>query len=150
MECKWRRTGENDQERNRINRYIMECKFSIKKNRQHSITELIDTLWNVNKRIRAGCDVGKHELIDTLWNVNAQSIGYTVPQIRELIDTLWNVNTIKLIIFYNVHEELIDTLWNVNFCQNLRHNFRQERINRYIMECKLLLTAKSSRRQESN
>ena len=128
----------------------MECKYGFSKSNILRFIELIDTLWNVNKRIRAGCDVGKHELIDTLWNVNAQSIGYTVPQIRELIDTLWNVNTIKLIIFYNVHEELIDTLWNVNFCQNLRHNFRQERINRYIMECKLLLTAKSSRRQESN
>ena len=30
--------------------------------RSNQIYELIETLWNVNKRIRAGCDVGKHRI----------------------------------------------------------------------------------------
>ena len=32
----------------RINRYIMECKYSIKKEYEDWKKELIDTLWNVN------------------------------------------------------------------------------------------------------
>ena len=32
------------------------------------------------------------ELIDTLWNVNNKKWGGTWERIKELIDTLWNVN----------------------------------------------------------
>ena len=32
--------------------------------------ELIDTLWNVNDKVRAILGLDKMELIDTLWNVN--------------------------------------------------------------------------------
>ena len=48
----------------------MECKFHENSQNRYLPTELIDTLWNVNRllktpRQRRGC-----ELIDTLWNVN--------------------------------------------------------------------------------
>ena len=33
------------------------------------------------------------ELIDTLWNVNLTSLVIPLMAPRELIDTLWNVNT---------------------------------------------------------
>ena len=33
-------------------------------------------------------------------------------------------------------EELIDTLWNVNFNTFHIQGYHQQRINRYIMECK--------------
>ena len=55
---------------------------------------------------------------------------------RELIDTLWNVN-------WGIYEtslmnvpELIDTLWNVNSKSLAARRKQDERINRYIMECK--------------
>ena len=35
----------------RINRYIMECKFAISASNSAFSTELIDTLWNVNKSV---------------------------------------------------------------------------------------------------
>ena len=58
----------------RINRYIMECKFPYRNRYNLSgIRELIDTLWNVNGQIilipLTICD----ELIDTLWNVNVET-----------------------------------------------------------------------------
>ena len=54
----------------RINRYIMECKLSLKKTPFPRLYELIDTLWNVN--LAGGCEylAMEVELIDTLWNVN--------------------------------------------------------------------------------
>ena len=56
----------------RINRYIMECKYSIKKEYEDWKKELIDTLWNVNEGDNFWfCKMGA-ELIDTLWNVNNQ------------------------------------------------------------------------------
>ena len=57
---------------------------------------------------------------------------------RELIDTLWNVNYSVCEVMSNLTFELIDTLWNVNpdtlkpVCSAIL------RINRYIMECKLI------------
>lgn len=36
--------------------------------------------------------VGGRELIDTLWNVNRKKLLKRKKQKRELIDTLWNVN----------------------------------------------------------
>ena len=71
----------------------MECK-SAKNYGQSadSVTELIDTLWNVNFGKRLEIMLKHIELIDTLWNVNtnlddvAKQLGF------ELIDTLWNVN----------------------------------------------------------
>ena len=35
-----------------INRYIMECKYHILTRQQEKVIELIDTLWNVNSRIK--------------------------------------------------------------------------------------------------
>ena len=36
-----------------------------------TISELIDTLWNVNLEAAADIKEWLHELIDTLWNVNS-------------------------------------------------------------------------------
>ena len=58
----------------------------------------------------------------------------------ELIDTLWNVNSTSYSTTLNGFCELIDTLWNVNFLAE-RFNYYGQRINRYIMECKLLIIA---------
>ena len=55
----------------RINRYIMECKFASKREVVVSTSELIDTLWNVNPfTIPCKYSAVVVELIDTLWNVN--------------------------------------------------------------------------------
>ena len=76
--------------------------------------ELIDTQWNVNKRITRGsinrlnrinryiveckCLNSNHtcctnlELIDTQWNVNRKSGNVDTLPVIELIDTQWNVN----------------------------------------------------------
>ena len=55
------------------------------------------------------------ELIDTLWNVNKKSEAEKKRQVKELIDTLWNVNQKVALKEYNaLVKELIDTLWNVN------------------------------------
>ena len=97
--------------------------------------ELIDTLWNVNKRTSSKNRRLYCELIDTLWNVNLIPLKVSFVLTSELIDTLWNVNeNIKRIFLLDVLE-LIDTLWNVNINDTL---FLCDilRINRYIMECK--------------
>ena len=55
----------------RINRYIMECKYTDVRGLGEAFSELIDTLWNVNP---AGMEIlapKLTELIDTLWNVNS-------------------------------------------------------------------------------
>ena len=54
----------------------------------------------------------------------------------ELIDTLWNVNIMDGKYFSVIKKELIDTLWNVNLILRQRVLQQQQRINRYIMECK--------------
>ena len=61
----------------------------------------------------------------------------------ELIDTLWNVNSLILLDALGVEEELIDTLWNVNSLVCII-NPAVIRINRYIMECKLVLPISST------
>ena len=54
----------------------------------------------------------------------------------ELIDTLWNVNKSRIFIVLFVYFELIDTLWNVNEILRELEEMVDNRINRYIMECK--------------
>ena len=75
------------------------------------------------------------ELIDTLWNVNENRLEKLCRFLFELIDTLWNVNKNTKEQRKSTTAELIDTLWNVNeqACENRK---RTVRINRYIMECK--------------
>ena len=48
MECKYGNNRRQNRERQRINRYIMECKFYYAGNNVFTKRELIDTLWNVN------------------------------------------------------------------------------------------------------
>ena len=78
-----------------------------------------------------------HELIDTLWNVNNREEEIKNDKSDELIDTLWNVNVERKATVSNKRSELIDTLWNVNMLLQPR-TMLAGRINRYIMECKLI------------
>ena len=48
----------------------MECKSNCDVHLAESVFELIDTLWNVNKKISKNSVCRTYELIDTLWNVN--------------------------------------------------------------------------------
>ncbi len=54
----------------RINRNIVECKFRKALLPFRHYPELIETLWNVNKRRKNRSRIRKYELIETLWNVN--------------------------------------------------------------------------------
>ena len=81
-----------------INRYIMECKCLYTSCKVPSLSELIDTLWNVNySYLRIAGNV--RELIDTLWNVNEFWVTLEIKPFMELIDTLWNVNIFAAIIY---------------------------------------------------
>ena len=57
-------------------------------------TELIETLWNVNKNMRHTRQESTPELIETLWNVNTDAPDASEVRMYELIETLWNVNVI--------------------------------------------------------
>ena len=70
----------------------MECKCFSYHRLVFLLSELIDTLWNVNEGRQKTFYFGNVELIDTLWNVNNISEETLVGTITELIDTLWNVN----------------------------------------------------------
>ena len=80
--------------------------------------------------------VGGRELIDTLWNVNKRTSSKNRRLYCELIDTLWNVNIYAVLLPFahmrinryimecksdsqtkstTAAKELIDTLWNVNW-----------------------------------
>ena len=50
MECKFDITAFSGVRIAWINRYIMECKWALKKVGTNSMKELIDTLWNVNNK----------------------------------------------------------------------------------------------------
>ena len=72
----------------------MECKFVLRVYTPHlPLSELIDTLWNVNCFSAFLFCFGAAELIDTLWNVNVTDATAINKMETELIDTLWNVNT---------------------------------------------------------
>ena len=55
-------------------------------------SELIETLWNVNRELEQILGKWKPELIETLWNVNFWHILFGIFRNFELIETLWNVN----------------------------------------------------------
>ena len=113
----------------------MECKYFHKRSICQIVSELIDTLWNVNLLYKINiCTI--YELIDTLWNVNVADIFDVFSSDDELIDTLWNVNGSDCIMKQVNILELIDTLWNVNSKYINSFCLRSIRINRYIMECK--------------
>ena len=57
----------------------MECKYLTAEFFQSHISELIDTLWNVNEKKKAKKRWMQHELIDTLWNVNYGGYGMGKP-----------------------------------------------------------------------
>ena len=78
------------------------------------VSELIDTLWNVNDE--------KHEIITIYPRINryimeCKCINFcnNLIDVDELIDTLWNVNALAQHFEESENSELIDTLWNVNF-----------------------------------
>ena len=120
----------------RINRYIMECKY-LKHLYDLLVTlELIDTLWNVNMYYIEKYMNYQLELIDTLWNVNVfgtqtisscdSGINRYIMECKCRLDRTITTDWI----------ELIDTLWNVNEEDWKIKSATITRINRYIMECK--------------
>ena len=115
----------------------MECKYDSYACNDRKLSELIDTLWNVNPYTARKEFLTQMELIDTLWNVNLfKSNGYSTGR-QELIDTLWNVNRYLYVCQSGGKRELIDTLWNVNGLSFFSFS-SSVGINRYIMECKLV------------
>ena len=77
-----------------INRYIMECKYTIYIINKICCSELIDTLWNVNFR-----STGVFCMYTRI-NRYIMECKYAYPcflapyAVEELIDTLWNVNVL--------------------------------------------------------
>ena len=59
--------------------------------------------------------LGISELIETLWNVNEGAVNLGIQKSSELIETLWNVNHFHYLITQGGRFELIETLWNVNY-----------------------------------
>ena len=53
-------------------------------------------------------------LIDTWWNVNKRIYLLIKKSYSVLIDTWWNVNEDYLDVLGNIESVLIDTWWNVN------------------------------------
>ena len=72
----------------------MECKLKLLACAVSIVTELIETLWNVNTLQKAVGTPQTLELIETLWNVNTKILAPISLKIFELIETLWNVNLI--------------------------------------------------------
>ena len=71
MECKFTLSSYSFAWNHGINRYIMECKYEQALDMWYRLVgELIDTLWNVNLSVHLTYLLSKSELIDTLWNVN--------------------------------------------------------------------------------
>ena len=71
MECKFKESGNLFfNALIRINRNIVECKWSIFSLVWTLDGELIETLWNVNILDGTAPRVSYNELIETLWNVN--------------------------------------------------------------------------------
>ena len=78
------------------------------------ILELIETLWNVNRRIFICPIMVQSELIETLWNVN-ETENKNHNERNEGINR--NIVECKLPTAarqYIATPELIETLWNVN------------------------------------
>ena len=100
------------------------------------MSELIDTLWNVNYEDCDWEDYCGSELIDTLWNVNIIDSDFmnsrTIRINRYIMECkLQQIHCLNLPVV-----ELIDTLWNVNINFRIVVYHNVTGINRYIMECK--------------
>ena len=75
-------------------------------------------------------------LIETLWNVNKKiSVRFIFPP-SVLIETLWNVNSMTRNHRRCIYHVLIETLWNVNETPLDGLGAGRRRINRNIVECK--------------
>ena len=80
----------------------MECKYNSYACNDRKLSELIDTLWNVNCPAAISIIGTSRELIDTLWNVNEEWGRRMASELRELIDTLWNVNVDSMELQYAI------------------------------------------------
>ena len=78
----------------------------------------------------------KTELIDTLWNVNKLEAIVKMADALGINRYIMECKFIKVLTRATGHDELIDTLWNVNILGILLYPISGNRINRYIMECK--------------
>ena len=115
VECKWKSLPVRKWRSWSINRNIVECKSLNLACRLTVTSVLIETLWNVNQKMRRKRRMDILVLIETLWNVNEQ-IHNGPLHVRNivLIETLWNVNRdFGIVLLRSVH-----------------------RINRNIVECK--------------
>ena len=103
---------------------------------------LIETLWNVKKSKPKTNNILTDVLIETLWNVKIISPWIIYFASRVLIETLWNVKQVlsKTLFFGSL--VLIETLWNVKYCEGLMI-VSFSRINRNIVECKVIFNQKS-------
>ena len=100
----------------RINRNIVECKYS--SYREHTALSFV--------------------LIETLWNVNHKGRLLFFNRVIVLIETLWNVNVFPTLLKKLDEFVLIETLWNVNGSTKVADTGEIFRINRNIVECKLV------------
>ena len=97
-----------------FNRYMVECESVLKIHGVLWAVVLIDTWWNVNKKISKSLKNGTAVLIDTWWNVNYKKQCSTHYNDGVLIDTWWNVNFTPHFTPLGTSPVLIDTWWNVN------------------------------------
>ena len=105
----------------RINRNIVECKFVTSYFMPHSVEELIETLWNVNRETPRYLMQGGFRINRNIVECKSSFSLITSAGTGELIETLWNVNSEVMSIKDEYTAELIETLWNVNAYTSFAH-----------------------------
>ena len=101
---------------------IVECKArSVSFDCPEPISVLIETSWNVKKKLKTIMRICRRVLIETSWNVK-YDIWIEKGYVRTvLIETSWNV---KAGVTHNkneLHFVLIETSWNVKFTLRRDH-----------------------------
>ena len=71
---------------------MVECELCISASLRYANAVLIDTWWNVNRKMFNWHTSRELVLIDTWWNVNDVNDGNKLSADSVLIDTWWNVN----------------------------------------------------------
>ena len=98
----------------RINRNIVECKEGINADYIDSgALVLIETLWNVKRKLWEEFGYVWKVLIETLWNVKSVHQMFRQKPLPVLIETLWNVKRYRNDFINLFPVVLIETLWNV-------------------------------------
>ena len=98
-------------------------------------------MWNVKSEEWLYQGVLHFVLIETLWNVKSEKYRIYETESYVLIETLWNVKPLFHGRYGKRSEVLIETLWNVK-THIFHFSFLLEfRINRNIVECKVISIA---------